>query len=327
VDPSATRRFGGTGLGLAITHHFCEAMGGDIMVESQPGIGSAFTIRLPAAVSEAKGQAKEAKPENTGRPPTPRFGVPRPRGDTVLIIEDNATAREALQKFLTLKGFPAEAAASGEEGLRLARELHPLAITLDLVMPGMDGWAVLTALKSDPELADIPVVLFTGMVDERDKAFRLGASDFLSKPFDPDSLAAVLKRYSSGSAARRVLVVDDDPDLRRRLRGLLEKEGLEVDEAGDGRAAVTRLDEQWPGLILLDLLMPEMDGFAFLAELQRREEGRSVPVVVLTAKDLTAADHQRLGGPIKKILQKGSLGHEQLLAEVSALMAGYDRRK
>jgi CheY-like chemotaxis protein len=165
------------------------------------------------------------------------------------------------------------------------------------------------------------------MVDERDKAFRLGASDFLSKPVDPDSLAAVLKRYSVGSAARRVLVVDDDPDLRRRLRGLLENEGLEVAEAGDGRAAVTRLDEQWPELILLDLLMPEMDGFAFLAELQRRGEGRSVPVVVLTAKDLSAADHQRLSGPIKKILQKGSLGHEQLLAEVSALMAGYDRRK
>jgi CheY-like chemotaxis protein len=198
---------------------------------------------------------------------------------------------------------------------------------LDLVMPGMDGWAVLTALKADPELADIPVVLFTGMADDRSEAFRRGASDFVTKPVDPDRLAAVLKRYRGDSAARRVLVVDDDPDLRQHLRGVLEKEGLEVDEAGDGRAALTRLDEQWPGLILLDLLMPEMDGFAFLAELQRRGEGRSVPVVVLTAKDLTAAERQRLSGPIGKILRKGSLGHEQLLAEVSALMAGYDRRE
>jgi CheY-like chemotaxis protein len=248
-------------------------------------------------------------------------------GDAVLVIEDNALAREALRKFLTQKGFRAEAAASGEEGLRLARELRPLAITLDLIMPGMDGWAVLAALKADPELADTPVILFTGMADDRSEAFRRGASDFVTKPVDPDLLAAALKRYSDGSASRRVLVVDDDPDQRRRLRDLLEKGGVEVDEAGDGRAALTRLDEQWPGLILLDLMMPGMDGFAFLGELQRRGEGRSVPVVVLTAKDLTAADYQRLGGPIEKILRKGSLGHEQLLAEVSAVMAGYNRRK
>jgi CheY-like chemotaxis protein/two-component sensor histidine kinase len=328
VDPSATRRFGGTGLGLAITRHFCEAMGGDIAVESKPGVGSTFTIRLPAVVGEAKGETKEAKAEKAAPRHAPLFDLPPPRGDSVLVIEDNAIAREAVRKFLTQKGFRAEAAASGEEGLRLARELHPLAITLDLIMPGgMDGWAVLTALKADPELAAIPVILFTGMADDRGEAFRRGASDFVTKPVDPDRLVAALKRYSGGSAARRVLVVDDDPDLRQRLRDLLEKEGLEVDEAGDGRAALTSLDERWPGLILLDLLMPGMDGFAFLGELQRRGEGRSVPVVVLTAKDLTAADYQRLGGPIEKILRKGSLGHEQLLAEVSAVMAGYNRRK
>jgi PAS domain S-box-containing protein len=324
VDPSATRRFGGTGLGLAITRHFCEAMGGDIAVESRPGVGSTFTIRLPAVVA---GEAKEARGEKAEPRPAPRFDPPRPRGDAVLVIEDNATAREALRKFLTQKGFHAETAASGEEGLRLAREFHPLAITLDLILPGMDGWAVLSALKADPELADVPVILFTGMADDRTEAFRRGAADFVTKPVDPDRLAAVLKRYSGGPAARRVLVVDDDPDQRRRLRGMLEKEGLEVDEADDGRAALTRLDEQWPGLILLDLLMPGMDGFAFLGELQRRGEDRSVPVVVLTAKDLTAAEYQRLGGPIDKILRKGSLGHEQLLAEVSAVMAGDNRRR
>jgi PAS domain S-box-containing protein len=323
VDPSATRRFGGTGLALAITRHFCEAMGGTIGVKSKPGVGSTFTIQLPALV----GEGKEARPNKAEPRPAPAFGFPHSRGDTILVIEDNASAREALGKFLTLKGFHAEAAASGEEGLRLARELHPLAITLDLIMPGMDGWAVLSALKADPELAGIPVILFTGMADDRSKAFRLGASDFVTKPVDPDRLAAVLKRYAGGSVARRILVVDDDPDLRRHLRHLLEKEGLEVDEAGDGRAALARLDEQWPELILLDLLMPGMDGFAFLGELQRRKDGRFVPVVVLTAKDLTAADFERLGRPIEKVLRKGSLGQEQLLAEVSAVMAGVNRRR
>src|SRR5260370_2872414 len=158
VDPSATRRFGGTGLGLAITSQFCETMGGDIIVESKPGVGSTFTIGLPAVVG---GDAKAAEEEKAASRPLPPLDRQRPGNDAVLIIEDNAYAREALRKFLTLKGFRAEAAASGEEGLCLARKLHPLAITLDLVMPGMDGWEVLTALKADPELAGIPVVLFT----------------------------------------------------------------------------------------------------------------------------------------------------------------------
>jgi CheY-like chemotaxis protein len=196
---------------------------------------------------------------------------------------------------------------------------------LDLVMPGMDGWAVLTALKADPELADIPVVLFTGMADDHSEALRRGASEYVVKPVDPDRLTAVLRRYCGGPAARRALIVDDDADLRRQLRGLLEKEGWEVDEGADGREALARLAGQKPGLILLDLVMPGMDGFEFLAELQQREEGRSVPVIILTAKELSTVDQQRLNRPIERVFQKGSLGHEQLLAEVSALMADYHR--
>jgi CheY-like chemotaxis protein len=268
-----------------------------------------------------------------------RDSLPRPEGfdddrddiepgdRTLLIIENDANFAKVLLEMAREKGFKGLCALDGEGGLKLAHAFEPDAITLDIDMPGMDGWAVLDALKADPEVADIPVVLFTGMAEDRSEAFRRGASDLVTKPVDSDRLAAVLKRFCPGSAAQRVLVVDDDPDLRQRLRAMLEKQGLAVDEAGDGRAALTRLDEQWPGLILLDLLMPEMDGFSFLAELQRRGEGRSVPVIVLTAKDLTSAERQRLSGPIGKILRKGSLGHEQLLAEVSALMAGYDRRQ
>jgi PAS domain S-box-containing protein len=316
VDPSATRRFGGTGLGLAITRHFCEAMGGDITVESKPGVGSTFTIRLPATVGEAKTEPQ----------PAPRPEPACPLNSTVLIIDDNAIAREALQKLLNHKGFHAEVAATGEEGLRLARELHPVVIMLDTVMPGMDGRAVLKALKAESELVDIPVVLFTGMAGDRKEAFRLGASDYVMKPIDPDRLTSILRRYC-GSTDRRALVVDDDADLRQRLRNLLEKEGWEVNEAADGREALASLAKQLPGVILLDLVMPGMDGFELLAALQQREELRSVPIVLLTAKDLTATDRQRLSGSIDKMLRKGSLGHEQLLAEIEAVLAGGNCRQ
>jgi CheY-like chemotaxis protein len=162
------------------------------------------------------------------------------------------------------------------------------------------------------------------MVDDRTTGFRLGAADYLVKPVDPDRLTAVLRRHQGDPAARRVLVVDDDADLRRRLRGLLEKDGWAVDEAADGREALDRLEAR-PSLILLDLLMPGVDGFEFLAEFRQREEFRSVPVVVLTAKDLTPADHDRLRGSIETVLRKGSLGSEQLLAEVGAAMVAAGR--
>jgi CheY-like chemotaxis protein len=199
-------------------------------------------------------------------------------------------------------------------------------IVLDAVLPGMDGRAVLTALKAEPELADIPVLLFTGMAIDRREAFRLGASDYVMKPIDPDCLTAILRRFC-GSADRRALVVDDDSDLRQRLRGLLVKAGWVVEEAADGWEALASLAKQSPGVILLDLVMPGMDGFEFLAELQQREEVRSVPIVILTAKDLTTADRQRLNGPIETILQKGTLGQEQLLAEVGTAMARHTRRR
>jgi CheY-like chemotaxis protein len=241
----------------------------------------------------------------------------------VLVIDDDPASREVLGQFLTKKGFRVEAAAGGEEGLALARKFRPLAITLDVVMPGMDGWAVLAALKADPELADIPVVMLT-IVDDRKTGFRLGAADYLVKPVDPGRLTAVLRLYQGDPCVRRVLVVDDDADLRRRLRGLLERDGWAVDEAADGREALDRLAAK-PSLVLLDLLMPTMDGFEFLTEFRQREAFRSVPVVVLTAKDLTAADHDRLRGSIETVLRKGSIKFEQLLAEVGAVMAAAGR--
>jgi CheY-like chemotaxis protein len=181
----------------------------------------------------------------------------------------------------------------------------------------MDGWAVLSALKADPGVADIPVVMLT-IVDDKNLGYALGASDYLTKPIDRERLVMVLKQHRRD---RPVLVVDDDVTLRQLLRRMLEPEGYTVVEAENGRVALDRLRQVSPSLILLDLMMPEMDGFEFVAEFRRHETWRAIPIVVITARDLSRDDRERLNGYVEKILQKGTYGRDQLLAEVRELVA------
>jgi CheY-like chemotaxis protein len=204
-----------------------------------------------------------------------------------------------------------------------AREMQPDAITLDVLMPGTDGWAALSALKSSPETADIPVVMLT-IVDDRNLGYALGAADYLPKPIDRERLAAVLARYRRDLP---VLVVDDDADFRQLLRRALERDGFAVIEAGNGRVALERVSETRPGLVLLDLLMPEMDGFEFVLALRRHAEWRQIPVVVLTAKDVSAEDQRRLDGQVERILSKGGTSRDSLLAEVRDMVAALVSRR
>ena len=307
ADATTTRRFGGTGLGLALSRRLCRMMGGDITVASEPGRGSTFTIRLPAEVREP---AREAPA------PTARESL-RPGSTHVLVIDDDGAVRDLMARFLGKEGFGVATAAGGEEGLRLARELQPDVITLDVLMPGMDGWSVLAALKADTALADIPVVMLT-MLDDRNLGYALGAADYLTKPIDRERLVAVLGRHRRDLP---VLVVDDDPDFRELARRLLEREGYTVIEADNGRAALARLRDATPGVILLDLMMPEMDGFDVVAAIQGNAAWRPIPIVVITAKDLSPEDHERLNGYVARVLQKGALSRETLLGEVRDLVA------
>jgi hypothetical protein len=310
-DASTSRKFGGTGLGMTITHRFCEMMGGEISAASEPGRGTTFTIRLPAQVMV---QPPAAAP--LSEPPEPMVSEGL---STVLVIEDDPATRDLLKRFLSKDGFRVKTVAEGEEGLRLARELQPDVITLDVMMSGLDGWAVLTELKADPALADIPVVMLT-FVDNKNLGYALGASDYLTKPIQRERLLAVLDKYRRHPQPGPVLVVEDDPDTREILRRLLEKEGCQVIAAANGRLALERLAESRPMLILLDLMMPEMDGFQFIDRLRQHKNWRNIPIVVVTAKDLTKEDRLRLNGYVQEIIRKDACPRDELLAEVSELV-------
>ena len=312
ADPSTTRKYGGTGLGLAISRHFCQMMGGDISVQSELGRGSTFTVRLPARV-------ESARPAPTMRRVRPEKRPVRPvKGSLLLVIDDDQTVCEVMTRYLEREGFVVRTATGGREGLQLARELHPQAITLDIHMPDLDGWTVLAALKGDPQLADIPVVLVS-IEDSRSRGYSLGATEYMTKPIDRERLIAVLKEISS-SVARSVLLVDDDEIMRESVRRVLEQEHWEVASAGNGRLALQHLAAAAPDVIVLDLLMPEMDGFEFLVEMRRHPEWRDIPVLVLTAKDLSVEDQHRLNGYVERVMQKSASELNELLRELGRML-------
>ena len=300
----------GTGLGLAITRRLCQMLGGEITLASEVGKGSAFTITLPA---------RAPLPAEEPVAPEP-VQAECSAGDIVLTVDDDPGSRELMARFLRKEGFRPVAAENGEEALRLARELRPRLITLDVMMPGMDGWAVLTALKTDSEVADIPVIMVS-VVDNKNLGFALGATDYLTKPIDRKRLAQLLERYCRRELPGPVLLVEDDEVSRAMVRKAVKEAGWQLIEAADGTAALRLMEQQTPALILLDLLMPNMDGFEFAWAVRQDARWRSIPIIVSTSKELNAADRARLAGHVESVLAKGAYTHDELRRQIRELAA------
>jgi len=311
ADLSTTRKYGGTGLGLAITRRFCELMGGTISVASEEGKGSTFTMLLPIRMGEEEDDGEGYEPDTAeleGR-------------DVVLVIDEDPAMRDLMRRFLQREGYGVVTAVNGEDGIDKARQLSPVAITLDVKMKGKDGWQVLEQLKSSADLAQIPVVLVT-MEDDRSRGYALGAADYLSKPVDRNRLKGLLQRYRLDVSGGPILLVEDEAVTRMDVAGQLRKSGLDVVEAGNGREALECIAKRLPQPILLDLMMPEMDGFEFVEALHRNEEWRSLPIVVLTAQQLDAAEHERLRGYVSQVMQKGAYERDDLLNQVRDMLPG-----
>jgi signal transduction histidine kinase/CheY-like chemotaxis protein len=326
ADATTTRKYGGTGLGLVLSRRLSELLGGAISVESTLGVGSCFEFSLPATQAGQTAPSIESRldihvPENQPNSMTDALG-------TVLVIDDDPAAREVITRYLVSHGLHVETASTGAEGIRRARELQPIAITLDVVMREMDGWEVLTTLKADPAVSHIPVIMLT-IVDEQRKGFALGVTDYLVKPVDSMHLAALLSRYQQASNTGlalphgQILLVEDDPQLRAMLARLLSDAGWVVAEADTGPAALECATTHQPDMIILDLMLPGLDGIQVIDALRATPAGQDVPIVVITAKDLTAAERNHLNSSVAHILQKGDYRLDDLLGTVYELMLSH----
>ncbi len=318
ADTTTSRKYGGTGLGLVICRKICQLAGGDVDVKSEYGKGTVFTVRLPADAGRKPEEVQKAGKAKESRQPAASVNG---KG-TILVIDDETNARDLLSRMLSKEGFSVVAASGGEEGLRLARDLRPRAITLDALMPGMDGWTVLAKLKADKDLQEIPVIMIS-IEDRREMGFALGASEYLTKPIDAERLVTVLEKHREGQSTGPVLVVEDDAATREIIRRTLEKAGYKVYEAENGRVGLQRLAQVKPKIIILDLMMPEKDGFEFIEDLRKNESFRGIVTIVVTAKDLTDEDRLRLNGYVQKVLQKGSFSLDRLAQEIGAVVRAF----
>ena len=309
VDNTSTRRYEGTGLGMSLSKLFIEKHGGDMWVESEYGKGSTFFFSLPiegveAPLSDDEVEQKDAQQQEVR---------------TILAVDDDKGVITLFRRYLEPQGYRVFGLTSGERVVEEAKRLKPYAITLDVLMPDKDGWQVIQELKADPETRDIPI-LICSIVSEEEKGWSLGIADYLMKPITEQELLDALTKLQHGKKDLRILVVDDSDDDRKLIKRLLQDAGYHISDASSGAGAIEMIHESPPDLVILDLMMPEVDGFAVLEHLKGNPTLRDIPVIVVTAKELTDAERERLNRGVAFLIQKGAFDQEQLLKDVSAVL-------
>jgi signal transduction histidine kinase/CheY-like chemotaxis protein len=306
VDSTARREFGGTGLGLALVRKFVELQGGRVSVDSRLGAGSTFSFTLPV---RSRAAVVTRTPEA------------EPRSDRVLVVEDDVNAYELIASALQSAGFLSIRARHGDEALRLARETRPIAVTLDLVLPGIDGWEVLKRLKADEVTRTLPVVIIS-MDDNRDLGLALGADDYFVKPVDRPRLLEKLSAIrAAGNGRPRLLIIDDDTAVHALLEEDLSTLGYAVLNAYSGDDGLRAAIDTSPDVILLDLMMPNMSGFEVADALKDDPRTASIPILVLTSKEISSEDRRLLHTKVSSFVQKGKSAREQLVREIRRVTA------
>jgi PAS domain S-box-containing protein len=331
ADTSSTREHGGTGLGLTICRRFSEMLQGYLTAESEVGVGSTFTVAVPVGAESKEGPEAEGLHESSEivfqeiEGLTDAVEESDGSDTTVLVIDDDPSVHDMMGRFLRSRGFSILSALDGEEGLALARSEDPDVITLDVMMPGQDGWSVLARLNSQEETSEIPVVMVT-MIDDKSAGYALGAADYLVKPIQGQRLVDTLSKYRSESAdGETALVVEDDRDTREVVTRHLTRVGWEVAQAADGDEALEQLEKIEPSVVVLDLMMPHTDGFEVADKMRRHPEWEAIPVVVLTAMDLTDKEIARLDKSVEMIYEKGARSIQEIVQEVVEVAADGER--